>query len=104
MHHIQNKQHRLLNNAIATGITVGGLLLSTHAAAAGGVTAANTIMDTIITWVSSIGLGYMTLMIIWTGYKCTAGGAHIKDYGNLLLGAILIGGASAIAALFFGGA
>ena len=43
----------------------------------------------------------MTLMIMWTGYKCTSGGARIQDYGNLLLGAIMIGSAAAIALLFF---
>ena len=89
-----------IGNHIAIAAT--SFLLTTHAyAAVGGVTPGATIIDQVITWAAALGLGYMTLMIMWTGYKCTSGGARIQDYGNLLLGAIMIGSAAAIALLFF---
>lgn len=100
--------HRNKNNhtppQIGNQITIAatGFLLTTQAyAAVGGVTPGATIIDQVITWAAALGLGYMTLMIMWTGYKCTSGGARIQDYGNLLLGAIMIGSAAAIALLFF---
>ena len=95
-----NHTSSLIGNHIIIAAT--GFLLTTHAyAAVGGVTPGATIIDQVITWAAALGLGYMTLMIMWTGYKCTSGGARIQDYGNLLLGAIMIGSAAAIALLFF---
>ena len=101
MHHNKNNHTpRHIGNHIT--IVATGFLLTTHAyAAVGGVTPGATIIDQVITWAAALGLGYMTLMIMWTGYKCTSGGARIQDYGNLLLGAIMIGSAAAIALLFF---
>ena len=101
MHHDKNNH---TPRQIGSHITIAAtsFLLTTHAyAAAGGVTPGATIIDQVITWASALGLAYMTLMIMWTGYKCTSGGARIQDYGNLLLGAIMIGSAAAIALLFF---
>ena len=95
-----NHTPRQIGNHIIIAAT--GFLLTTYAyAAVGGVTPGATIIDQVITWAAALGLGYMTLMIMWTGYKCTSGGARIQDYGNLLLGAIMIGSAAAIALLFF---
>ncbi len=51
---------------------------------------------------ATISIAVVTIAIIWAGFKMIFQGARLADVANVLIGATLIGGASAMAAYLVG--
>lgn len=47
---------------------------------------------------ATISIAVVTIAIVWAGFKMIFQGARLSDVANILMGATLIGGASAMAA------
>lgn len=66
-----------------------------------GVAPVNSLLETGISILSSIGIAVTTLMLMLAGYKVMFKGDTLGECQRIFIGAGLIGGASVIAKLFF---
>lgn len=78
------------------------LMLSNVAFAAGGTQSVNNLFDTILDTLQGVGLVVVTIAIMWAGYKVLFVGNTLQEVSKPLIGAILIGSAPWLAALFVG--
>lgn len=62
---------------------------------------AKTALDSVQTWLLSIGAVCVTLAIMFVGFRMMFQAAQWKDVAPVFWGGILVGGGSAFAALFF---
>jgi type IV secretion system protein VirB2 len=73
------------NHAIASGLTKGATLLTT-----------------VSTWMTGIGVTIVTIALMVVGFRMTFHAAEWKDVAPVFWGGVIIGSASAIAAMFIG--
>lgn len=62
-----------------------------------GIEKANTLMSNVYTALHAIAIITVTVTIMWVGYKVIFGGRALNEFGNVIVGAILLAGASEIA-------
>ncbi len=63
-----------------------------------GIAKANTLMNNVYIALHAIAIITVTVCIMWVAYKVIFGGRALNEFGNVILGAILLAGASEIAA------
>ncbi|ABU79612.1 TrbC/VirB2 family protein [Salmonella enterica] len=76
--------------------------LAASPAFADGFTRANTVGQKIATGLHALAAITITIAVIWIGYKTLWNGDSLKSCGYIVIGAVLIGGGSEIAALLMG--
>ncbi|EBW4623566.1 TriB protein [Salmonella enterica subsp. enterica serovar Emek] len=76
--------------------------LATSPAFADGFTRANTVGQKIATGLHGLAAITITVAVIWIGYKTLWKGESLSQCGYIIIGGILIGGGSEIAALIMG--
>jgi type IV secretion system protein VirB2 len=74
------------------------LLLAVAKAGAQGFDKINDTVVNVNAILTTISIAVVTIAIIWAGFKMIFQGARLSDVANILMGATLIGGASAMAA------
>lgn len=89
------KKNKVINKVLFASTTMYSCF--SHA----GVAPVNTLLDTGISILSSIGIGVTTLMLMLAGYKIMFRGDTIGECQKIFIGAGLIGGASVMAKMFF---
>lgn len=70
--------------------------------AADGFSRANSVMEKVSTGLHGLAAITITVAVIWIGYKTLWNGESLKSCGYIIIGGILIGGGSEIAALLMG--
>lgn len=78
-------------------VIAGLVFLCSHPAFAQ-IAAATSVMNTVKLTLTGIAIVVVTCAIMWAGFKMIFQSAGFKDIANIFIGAILIGGAAAIAA------
>ncbi len=66
---------------------------------AGGLDKAQKLMDKISIGLHGLALTTVTIAVMWIGYGILFGGKRIQDFGNVIIGAIIIASSAEIAAL-----
>ena len=79
--------------------SLAGLLTAAAAPAFAGLANVGTVLTGITTMLTSASVAVVTLATLWVGYKTLWAGAQWQDVSKVVIGAVIIGGASAIAAL-----
>jgi len=67
-----------------------------------GLGSINTTLSTISTAILGVGVTLITLAFMWVGYAVAFNGAGWMDVARVFIGAIIVAGAAALAALIFG--
>lgn len=78
------------------------LLLFTFAetaSGAGGLSGAKNLLENVEGALTALSVVTVTIAILWVGYKVLFGGQTLKECAPIIIGAILIAGASEIAGL-----
>lgn len=93
-----------LKNAISPLVL---LMLSQPALAGGGgggggLQRGTQVLNQVSAWMTSIGIVIVTIALMFVGFRMVFQAAEWKDVAPVFWGGILIGGASAFAALFVG--
>ena len=80
------------------------MLLATASghAAAGGLEKGRTLLTTVSTWMTTIGVTIVTIALMVVGFRMVFQAAEWKDVAPVFWGGVIIGSASAIAAMFIG--
>jgi type IV secretory pathway VirB2 component (pilin) len=71
-------------------------------ALADGLTKVNTLMDNIVTLLRSVSIAAVTIAVMFVGYKMIFMQSSFKDCIPVVLGCLLIGGASELAIFLLG--
>ena len=79
------------------------LLLASNHALASGLTKGTTLLTTISTWMTGIGVTVVTIALMVVGFKMVFQAAEWKDVAPVFWGGVLIGSASVIASMFING-
>lgn len=66
--------------------------------AAGGISKVNTFMQSLQTALYAVGAIVLTIAIMWAGFKIMFQGNTLREVAPVLIGGILVGSASSIAA------
>lgn len=74
-------------------------LFTINPALADGFVRAKTIMQKVSTGLHGLAAVTITVAVIWVGYKTLWKGESLSQCGNIIIGAILIGGGTEIGAL-----
>ncbi|MBQ9292935.1 MAG: TrbC/VirB2 family protein, partial [Campylobacter sp.] len=70
--------------------------------AAGGLTKAKTLLETVADWLQILAVVTVTIAILVVGYKVLFGGQTIRECTPIIIGGLLIASASEIASLLMG--
>jgi len=82
--------------------TAALMLVRADLAVAQGFEKVNTTVTNVNEILITVSVSVVTIAIIWAGFKMIFQGARLTDVANVLIGATLIGGASAMAAFLVG--
>lgn len=67
-----------------------------------GIEKANVLMENLYTAFHSLAVITVTLAVLYIGYKVMFGGRALQDFGQIIIGAVLIVSAAEIGAYFVG--
>jgi len=84
-------------------IAVATLAAALAAPAFAGLPNLNSTLSSITSIFTGAAVSIVTLATMWVGYKTLFAGAHWQDVSKVVVGAVIIGGASAIGALLTSG-
>lgn len=92
--------HPTLSRALP--LAAYGLVLAspTYAAQINSLTSGMTWITTTLT---GIAVAVITIAVIWVGFKVLFQHARLADVAHIIIGGVLIGGASAVASAVYGG-
>jgi type IV secretion system protein VirB2 len=79
-------------------LPVSGLAM----AGAGGLAKGATLLTTVSTWMTGIGVTIVTIALMVVGFRMVFQAAEWKDVAPVFWGGVIIGSASAIASMFIG--
>ena len=71
-------------------------------AAAGGLAKGASLLRTVSEWMTTIGVSIVTIALMFVGFRMVFQAAEWKDVAPVFWGGVIIGSASAIAAMFIG--
>jgi type IV secretion system protein VirB2 len=77
-------------------------LFTQHALADGGVGNINTFLEIVATVLRGIGVVTLTIAVMVAGYKIMYGGSTVREMAPLVIGGMLVGSATFIAAQLLG--
>jgi type IV secretion system protein VirB2 len=86
-------------------LTLGSILLPFSGlamAGAGGLAKGATLLTTVSTWMTGIGVTIVTIALMVVGFRMVFQAAEWKDVAPVFWGGVIIGSASAIASMFIG--
>lgn len=91
------KLNGLMTRALGagTGVTAGPVF-------AGGLARGATLLTTVSTWMTTIGITIVTIALMVVGFRMVFQAAEWKDVAPVFWGGVIIGSASGIAAMFIG--
>jgi len=58
-------------------------------------------VNELVILLTGLGIGIVTIAIMWGGYKMAFAGARFQDISNIMIGAVMAGSAAALAAWLF---
>lgn len=90
---------------VSKKLTLGSLLLafsSLATAGGGGLAKGATLLTTVSTWMTGIGVTIVTIALMVVGFRMVFQAAEWKDVAPVFWGGVIIGSASAIASMFIG--
>ena len=79
-------------------LTTAGVIAAPVTAMADGFTKAGTLLDKVSTGLLALSIVTVTIAVLWVGYKVLFDGKSLHDMRNVIIGAILIVGASGFGA------
>lgn len=84
-----------------TKFNLAALLLTfSNLASAGGLAKGATLLTTVSTWMTGIGITIVTIALMVVGFKMVFHAAEWKDVAPVFWGGVIIGSAAAIASMF----
>lgn len=81
------------------GIALGALIPTLSFAAGTGLDKVDNFFNSVSGWLASAGVVILTIAIMVAGYKVIFGGRTVQEVTPIVLGGILVGGASMIASM-----
>ncbi|EDY1253419.1 TrbC/VirB2 family protein [Salmonella enterica] len=97
-----SKVKELISRVSAYVLAPAMSVFAASPAFADGFNRANTVMQKVSTGLHGLAAITITVAVIWIGYKTLWNGESLKSCGYIIIGGILIGGGSEIAALLMG--
>jgi type IV secretion system protein VirB2 len=94
---------RMLGMLLSVAVVLAATLLPELAFAAASTDRVETGIANLVTLLTAVGIGIITSAIMVAGYKMAFSGARLSDVSNILIGGVLAGGASGLAAWLFAG-
>jgi type IV secretion system protein VirB2 len=92
-------------NKLRAGALAAGSSIAAGQALAGGVgglAKGATLLNTVSTWMTTIGITIVTIALMVVGFRMVFQAAEWKDVAPVFWGGVIIGSASGIAAMFIG--